>query len=82
MSTGYHHDGSALYVPNQAPELGDPVTVFVRGPVSSGVERVYVRSTPDGEPLFSRATVHRERHGEVWWRATVRVHNPVTRYRF
>ena len=78
----FHHDGSALYVPVQAPALGETVAVFVRGPVGGGAERVYVRSTPDGEPHFTEAVVDRVADGEVWWRAELTVRNPVTNYRF
>lgn len=79
---GFHHDGSPLYVSTQAPALGEIVTVFLRGPSSSGVRRVQVRSTPDGEPRFTEALVDRVRGDETWWRAEVEVRNPVTGYRF
>jgi alpha-glucosidase len=39
--------GSGPYVPEQAPALGDTVSVFVRVPASASVRRVYVRTTPD-----------------------------------
>ncbi|MEV1290443.1 glycoside hydrolase family 13 protein [Micromonospora sp. NPDC049679] len=76
-----HHDGSALYVPEQAPRLGETVAVFLRGPAD--VRRVYVRSTPDGEPRFAEAAVERrDPNGDVWWRGEIEVRNPVTSYRF
>ncbi|HEX5540702.1 MAG TPA: glycoside hydrolase family 13 protein [Micromonospora sp.] len=77
-----HHDGSALYVPQQNPALGEVVPVFVRVPASSGVRQVYVRTTPDGEPKFAPAVVDRRTADEVWWRAEVVVRNPVSNYRF
>ncbi|MEN3310506.1 MAG: alpha-glucosidase [Micromonosporaceae bacterium] len=77
-----HHDGSALYVSDPAPDLGDTVTVWVRVPAGAGVSMVWARSTPDGEPRFAMSSVDREAPGEVWWRAEVEVHNPVTNYRF
>jgi alpha-glucosidase len=78
-----HHDGSARYVPEQAPSLGDVVPVFVRVPAASPVRRVYLRSVHDGEPTFREAVVdRRDEHGDTWWRAEVRVSNPVTNYRF
>ena len=78
-----HHDGSALYVPEQAPALGDLVPVFVRVPAASPVRRIFVRSTYDGEPRFSEAVVdRRDSRGDTWWRAEVPVRNPVTNYRF
>ncbi|MER7006966.1 glycoside hydrolase family 13 protein [Dactylosporangium sp. NPDC000555] len=74
-----HHDGSALYVPDQNPRLGAVVDVWLRtGP---DVRAVHVRSIEDGEPRFAPATAER-RGGELWWRAGILVRNPVTRYRF
>ncbi|GAB3143921.1 maltodextrin glucosidase [Micromonospora sonneratiae] len=77
-----HHDGSALYVPEQAPALGETVSVFVRVPAAVPVRRMFVRTTPDGEPRFAPAQVDRRVGGEVWWRAEVEVRNPVSNYRF
>src|SRR5689334_21084661 len=78
----YHHDGSDLYVTTRAPELGENVTVFVRGAAADGVHRVWVRELADGEPSLAPAVVDRRAGRELWWRATIRVHNLVTRYRF
>lgn len=77
-----HHDGSALYVSDQAPTLGSVVSVRVRVPRSARVTGVHVRTTPDGEQLFTDARVVHEDAEEVWWQAEIRCHNPVTTYRF
>jgi alpha-glucosidase len=77
-----HHDGSALYVSNQRPELGDTVTVRVRVPHESDVAAVHVRLTPDAEPVFVQAVVDRGTETETWWRAEIICHNPITGYRF
>ncbi|MEV1329059.1 glycoside hydrolase family 13 protein [Micromonospora costi] len=77
-----HHDGSALYVPEQEPALGDTVDVFVRVPVGSDVRQVHVRTTGDGEPRFTEAVVDRVDDRDVWWRVPVEVRNPVSGYRF
>ncbi|KKK05362.1 glycoside hydrolase family 13 protein [Micromonospora sp. HK10] len=82
MSLQPHHDGSAGYVPEQAPVLGQTVPVFVRVPAGAGVRQVYVRTTGDGEPRFAEAVVDRTGGGDVWWRADVEVRNPVSSYRF
>jgi len=76
------HDGSRLYVPDPAPALGQTVPVFLRAPVSSGVRRVWVRTTPDAEPRFTEAVVDRSTSEATWWRAPVEVRNPLTPYRF
>ncbi|MGI5177159.1 glycoside hydrolase family 13 protein [Dactylosporangium sp. CA-152071] len=77
--TMIHHDGSELHVPDQSPAPGSDVEVFLR--TSPGVQQVHVRSVLDGEPRFSDAVAER-RGDELWWRATIPVHNPVTPYRF
>ncbi|GHJ10252.1 alpha-glycosidase [Micromonospora humidisoli] len=82
MSLSPHHDGSALYVPEQEPVLGQRVPVFVRVPEGVDVRQVHVRTTGDGEPRFVAATVDRRDGHDVWWRADVEVRNPVSNYRF
>jgi alpha-glucosidase len=77
-----HHDGSALYVSNPHPSLGDSVTVRVRVPHEADVQAVHVRLTPDAEPIFVDANVERQTETDTWWAATIVVHNPVTNYRF
>jgi alpha-glucosidase len=78
-----HHDGSAGYVSDPAPALGDEVTVFVRVPEAAGVGRVHVRTVRDGEPHFTAARVDlHTATGVTWWHAPVQVRHPVTHYRF
>lgn len=77
-----HHDGSAVYVSNPYPSLGEHVTVRVRVPHEADVTAVHVRLTPDAEQLFVDAVVERETEVDTWWAADLVVHNPVTNYRF
>ncbi|GGB43754.1 alpha-glycosidase [Flexivirga endophytica] len=77
-----HHDGSPLYVENQAPQLGETVTVRVRVPHAANVTELHVRQLWDAEPTFAAATVERHTDIEAWWTADVTCHNPVTPYRF
>jgi alpha-glucosidase len=77
-----HHDGSALYVSNLRPGLGDTVTLRVRVPHEADVSAVHVRLTPDAEPKFVDAVVERRTETETWWRAEIICRNPVTNYRF
>jgi alpha-glucosidase len=77
-----HHDGSGLYVDNPSPALGERVTVRVRVPAGARVDRVHVRSHPDGEPHFDAAVIDRVGREETWWRVEVTARNPVTGYRF
>ena len=51
-----HHDGSPLYVSNDAPVLGEAVTVRLRVPVGFGpLDAVRTRSNPDHEPEWTDA---------------------------
>ncbi|HWC22202.1 MAG TPA: glycoside hydrolase family 13 protein [Flexivirga sp.] len=77
-----HHDGSRLYVDNQAPQLGETVTVRVRVPHAAKIAEVHVRQLWDAEPTFAAAAVERHTDVEDWWAAQVTCHNPVTPYRF
>jgi alpha-glucosidase len=77
-----HHDGSETYAPDQAPGLGDTVTLFVCAPHEAGVTGVHLRAVVDAEPEFSEAEVDRRDDAETWWRVEVEVKNPVTSYRF
>lgn len=78
-----HHDGSSLYVSNDAPVLGDVVRVRLRVPSDFGpVSGVYTRSNPDHEPSFTTAVVVASADGWDWWEAKVEVANPVHGYRF
>ncbi|MBA2694603.1 MAG: glycoside hydrolase family 13 protein, partial [Actinobacteria bacterium] len=62
-----HHDGSALYVSDQAPAPGAVVSVRLTVPHTAGVSGVHVRTVPDGEQTFVDARlVHRD-DLQGWW---------------
>ena len=82
LSRQPHHDGSAVYVPDQRPELGQSVEVFVRTHRDDPVEEVAVRSVMDGEPIYTEARIDRTDGTWIWWRASVTAGNPCTLYRF
>ena len=49
-----HHDGSALYVPNQKPQLGDSIKIRIRIHKTLGaVKEVRVRFSESGEAFPS-----------------------------
>jgi alpha-glucosidase len=77
-----HHDGSPLYVDDEAPALGSTVTLRCRTSTAAPVTGVWVRSTPDTEPHFDQAVEESRTDHEVWWRVRMLVRNPVQRYRF
>jgi alpha-glucosidase len=77
-----HHDGSAMYVSDLSPALGDQVTVFLRIPRESGVTRALLRVCVDGEQALLETTTERENEHEFWLRADIPVENPVVNYRW
>jgi alpha-glucosidase len=78
-----HHDGSSLYVSDQAPALGDVVTVRLRVPVGYGpLAAVRTRSNPDHEPEWTDAVHVGESGGWEWWEAPVTVRNRRHGYRW
>ena len=76
-----HHDGSPLHVSDEAPALGDTVTVRVRTSAGDPVDEIWLRTTYDAEPVF-HPTTSTTSGDVVWWEARLPVHNPVTHYRF
>ncbi|MGW7449041.1 alpha-amylase family glycosyl hydrolase, partial [Kitasatospora sp. NPDC054795] len=77
-----HHDGSARYVGDLAPRLGQKVDLLVRVPADQPVERVFLRSVPDGEPHFEAAVPDRTDADANWWRVGLTMVNPEMNYRF
>ena len=80
-----HHDGSARYLDNPAPSLGERVGVRLRVPAGLAAEAVHVRAVTDGEPKYTKAEVVGAEPGDdgaTWWEGEVRAVNPVTSYRF
>ena len=77
-----HHDGSPVYVSDEAPALGDTVTVRVRTSPADPVEAIWLRTTYDAEPVFHPMATVRTDRDAVWWEGRLPVHNPVTHYRF
>ena len=78
-----HHDGSPLYVSDQAPELGDVVTVRLRVPAGYGpLAAVRTRSNPDHEPEWTDAVRIGTADGWEWWEAPINVRNRRHGYRF
>lgn len=80
-----HHDGSARYVDDQAPSIGDRVAVRLRLPAAVSADAVHVRTVVDAEPKFTPAAVVETEPGDdgaTWWQGDVIVGNPVASYRF
>ncbi len=79
---GVYHNSSAVYVSNPTPRLGEVVTLTVRVPLDAPVERMYVRTAPDGEGHHEM--MHRTHQDAVsaYWQGTMKIHQPRNTYRF
>jgi alpha-glucosidase len=82
-----HHDGSSRYVhsPSGADlHLGDEVTIRLRTTVNAPIERILLRTCPDGEQFFAEMQSEEVSAKSAcrWWRASLRLSMPVTSYRF
>ncbi len=77
-----HHDGSLQHVPCREPSLDQDIPVFVRVPRTWQATEVTLRVVYDGDPRTLPAVPDRSDAHDIWWRADLPVHNPVTHYRF
>lgn len=79
-----HHDGSRRYVKSVSGrelDFGEEVVVRLRVGVDAPVERVLLRTCPDGEQAFVEMRAG-EGRGCRWWCATISLGMPATLYRF
>ena len=79
-----HHDGSALYVPNQNPKLGERVKLRIRIHDALGrLAEVRVRFSESGEAFpTDKAKVFKRDGRWTWYENTITIHNPKMNYRF
>ena len=77
-----HHDGSPRYVTPQDVRLGDEVTIRLRSHPRAAIERVLLRTCPDGEQHFAEMVLRDVSPVLRWWEATLKVTMPLTSYRF
>ena len=79
-----HHDGSSIYVPNQAPKLGEQVKLRVRIHDAIGkVAEVRIMFSESGEMFPSPKARVIKRDGRwAWYEGVITMHNPYMNYRF
>jgi len=82
-----HHDGSNRYVRcgpagGADPRPGDEVTIRLRAAPDAPIERVLLRTCPDGEQHFVEMRPDCAGPACRWWQATLRMSMPVVGYRF
>ncbi len=77
-----HHDGSALFVSDPYPKLGNTVQVRLRLGHDAPVTAVYLRTFPDGEQAFTPMRRVKTTLPVQWWKATLPITQPTVHYRF
>ena len=77
-----HHDGSDLYVSNDAPEIGETLTLRVRIPYTYTFAKAFIRLYQDGEPRTFELKQKKKAAKESWWEVNVVIHNQSMAYRF
>lgn len=83
-----HHDGSALYIPNQKPKLLEKVKVRVRVHPKfeakiGKLAKVLVRQSENGEAfLQAPAKLIKSNDGWLWFEGTITMYNPSIFYRW
>src|SRR5712692_9244294 len=77
-----HHDGSPRYVIANAYTLGSTVTLRLRTELEAPIERIFLRTNPDGE---QRLVPMRKANTDAacqWWEVDLQLHMLRTNYRF
>ncbi|MBI5945775.1 MAG: maltodextrin glucosidase [Chloroflexi bacterium] len=79
-----HHDGSKRYVqsPGADLHLGDEISIRLRSGTDAPIERVLLRTCPDGEQFFAEMQIEETSSACNWWQAKLRLTMPLTSYRF
>lgn len=80
-----HHDGSHRYVRARRRadlRLGDEVTLRLRAARDAPIDRILLRTCPDGEQRFDELRVERAEPAGRWWSVTLRMTMPLAHYRF
>jgi len=81
-STDIHHDGSARYVSNSYPALGETIQLRLRTAPNAAVQRVLLRTVPDGEQHFAELAPQPQTAACRWWSISLPITMPIVNYRF
>jgi alpha-glucosidase len=77
-----HHDGSEKYLSTLCPAIGETVRVRLRIGEDAPLQRVILRTFPDGEQAFTPMTAAAHEPPVRWWEADLTIHQPLEHYRF
>jgi alpha-glucosidase len=77
-----HHDGSARYVEPSDHRIGERTTIRLRVGLDAPIERILVRTTPDGEQQMTAMQHARSDAAAAWWEGELPLRTPNVSYRF
>ncbi|MGH2495804.1 MAG: maltodextrin glucosidase [Ktedonobacteraceae bacterium] len=77
-----HHDGSPYYVTGKVFQIGSTLTLRLRADVEAPIERVFLRTTPNGELRMQEMRPAQIEQIARWWEIDLKLHMPRTNYRF
>lgn len=77
-----HHDGSPYYVVGQAIQIGATLTLRVRADIDAPIERVFLRTTPNGTQQIEEMRQAQLERVARWWEIELKLQMPRTDYRF
>jgi len=77
-----HHDGSPYYVTGKALHIGSTLTLRLRADVEAPIERVFLRTTPNGGLRIQEMRPAQIEEVTRWWEIDLKLHMPLTNYRF
>lgn len=77
-----HHDGSPYYVVGQSMRIGDTLALRLRADVDAPIERVFLRTTPNGTQYIQEMRPAQVETVARWWEIELKLQMPRTNYRF
>jgi alpha-glucosidase len=77
-----HHDGSPYYVVGNTFLTGSTPTLRLRTDVEAPIERVFLRTTPNGQQQMQQMRPAQVEEVARWWEIELKLHMPRTNYRF
>lgn len=80
--SGVHHDGSVNFVSNDAPHIGETITLTLTTAKALSVERVTLRAVHDGEPVTITAEKSSSTDHVDVWKAELLIRNVRQHYRW
>ncbi len=77
-----HHDGSSYYVVSESLSIGAMLTLRLRADVDAPIERIFLRTTPNGGQYMQEMRPAQVEKVARWWETELKLQMPYTSYRF